>query len=226
MNGIPNPTGEKQITSGKGGGLGRDRGGDSDGEKERASKRCEHKATKHPGTCRARQVEMETKLPLSCLAGGWQGVKDLNLVIFTGLSNISISSCTPYGEGWKAKICSGCLVCWVCVMRTCGRQESGIYPTLQGSSETSSKFGFAACDARQKWGDETFKDPLITAPLRSGQKVTFLGNFPHLIQRVPEVEGSGCACVNARFHTSVTCLFLEQRNCRCSVTQTSTGVLS
>lgn len=43
-----------------------------DGErKERPLKRCAHNATKHLGTCRARQVEIETKLPLSLLAGGW-----------------------------------------------------------------------------------------------------------------------------------------------------------
>lgn len=35
MNGIPNPTGEKQITSGKGGGRGRDGDGERGEEEER-----------------------------------------------------------------------------------------------------------------------------------------------------------------------------------------------
>lgn len=85
MNRIPNPREEKQITSGKGGGRGRDGERDRERwrEKGRPLKRCAHKATKHLGTCRARQVEIETKLPLSFLAGGWLGVKDLNVVAFT-----------------------------------------------------------------------------------------------------------------------------------------------
>lgn len=52
-------------------------------EKRRPLKRCPHKATKHLGTCRARQVEIETKLPLYLLAGGWLGVKDFNAAAFT-----------------------------------------------------------------------------------------------------------------------------------------------
>lgn len=101
MNGIPNPTGEKQITSGKGGG----RDGEKDRERERWKekgrplKRCAHKATKHLGTCRARQVETETKLPLSLLAGGWLSVKDLKVVAFTSqLSDILIAPCNPSND--------------------------------------------------------------------------------------------------------------------------------
>lgn len=55
-----------------------------------------HKATKHLGTCRARQVDIETKLPLSVLAGGWLGMKDLNLVAFIPeLPDILIQPCNP-----------------------------------------------------------------------------------------------------------------------------------
>lgn len=69
-------------------------------EKGGPLKRCAHKATKHLGTCRAGQVEIETKLLLSLLAGGWLGVKDLNAVPFTSqLSNILIGACNP----WKDK---------------------------------------------------------------------------------------------------------------------------
>lgn len=98
MNGIPNPRGEKQITSGKVEGRGRDGERDRERwrEKGRPLKRCAHKATKHLGTCRARQVETETKLLLSSPAGGWLGVKDLNVVPFTSkLSNILIGPCNP-----------------------------------------------------------------------------------------------------------------------------------
>ncbi len=71
-----------------------------DGERKgRPLKRCAHKATKHLGTCRARQVETETKPPLSFSAGGWLGVKDLNVVAFTSeLSNILIGSCNPSND--------------------------------------------------------------------------------------------------------------------------------
>lgn len=59
-------------------------------------KRCAHKATKHLGTCRARQVETETKLLLCFVAGGWHGVKDLTMVLFRSEpSNILIGSCNP-----------------------------------------------------------------------------------------------------------------------------------
>lgn len=55
-----------------------------------------HKATKHLGTCRARQVDIETKLPLSLLTGGWLGMKDLNVVAFISeLSDILIGPCNP-----------------------------------------------------------------------------------------------------------------------------------
>lgn len=68
-------------------------------EKGRPLKRCAHKATKHLGTCRARQVEIETKLPLSLRAGGWLGVKDLNVVAFTSeLSDILIGPCNPSND--------------------------------------------------------------------------------------------------------------------------------
>lgn len=92
MNGIPNPTGEKQITSGKGGGRGRD--GERDRERWRETlKRWAHKETKHLGTCRARQVEAETKPPLCVRAGGWLGAKDLNMGAFTSeLSDILIQA--------------------------------------------------------------------------------------------------------------------------------------
>lgn len=54
---------------------------EKDGEREKGDpeKRCVHKATKHLGTCRARQVDIETKPPLSVLAGGWHSMEDLNL---------------------------------------------------------------------------------------------------------------------------------------------------
>lgn len=68
-------------------------------EKGRPLKRCAHKATKLLGACRARQVETETKLPLSFVAGGWLGVKDLNLGVFTSqLSNILIGPCNPSND--------------------------------------------------------------------------------------------------------------------------------
>jgi len=93
---------KKQITSGKVVGQGRDGERDRDRDREgwrekgRPLQRCAHKATKHLGTCRARQVEAETKLLLCFLAGGWLGVKDLNMVLFTSeLSNILIGSCNP-----------------------------------------------------------------------------------------------------------------------------------
>ena len=96
MNGIPNPTGEKQITSGKGGGRWRNGEREEWKEKDRPLKRCVHKATKHLGTCKARQVEIETKLPLFFLAGGWLGVKDFNGVAFTSEpSDILIGPCNP-----------------------------------------------------------------------------------------------------------------------------------
>lgn len=64
-------------------------GGGHEGEMEREMerkgrswKRNVHNATKHLGTCRARQVDTETKWPLSVLAGGWRGMKDLNLAEF------------------------------------------------------------------------------------------------------------------------------------------------
>lgn len=48
------------------GGVEKETEGDGDGERKGETlKRCAHKATKHLGTCRARQVEIETKLPLS-----------------------------------------------------------------------------------------------------------------------------------------------------------------
>ena len=74
MNGIPNPTGEKTNHQWER----REGEGEMEKETERAReplKRCAHKATKHLGTCRARQVEIETKLPLSLPAGGWLGAK-------------------------------------------------------------------------------------------------------------------------------------------------------
>lgn len=95
-------------------------------EKRRPLKRCAHKATKHLGTCRARQVETETKLPLYLLAGGWLGAKDLNMVAFTSeLSNILIGPCNPSDDQWKGWINSRCVVCWVYMTRACGRQEQG-----------------------------------------------------------------------------------------------------
>lgn len=91
------PQKKNKSPVGKGEGEGEmEKGTERDGERKGPLKRCAHKATKHLGTCRARQVEIETKLPLSFLAGGWLGVKDLNVVAFTSeLSNILIGPCNP-----------------------------------------------------------------------------------------------------------------------------------
>lgn len=143
MNGIPNPTGEKQITSGKVEGQGRDGERDRERwrEKGRPLKRCAHKATKHPGTCRARQVETETKLLLSFPAGGWLGVKDLNVVPFTSkLSNILIGPCNPSNGKMKRLVLHwmSCLL----GLHDDGVWEArmGIYVTRQESSESRLKF--------------------------------------------------------------------------------------
>lgn len=59
-----------------------------------------HKATKHLGTCRARQVDTETKWPLSVQAGGWRGMKDLNLAEFMSeRSDLLIGPCNPQDDG-------------------------------------------------------------------------------------------------------------------------------
>lgn len=145
-----------------------------EGERETLKKRCAHKSTKHLGTCKARQVEFETKLPLSLRAGGWLGVKDLNVVTFTSEpSNILIRPCNPWNDKRRGWMYSGSVVCWVYMMWEAG---TGLYVTCQGSFELRSKFGLLLLMPvwqRHVRRGKMFRERLITATPRTSQNRMF-----------------------------------------------------